>query len=212
MNGDGAVPRSFRTNHPPTHTPTTVLSAASPPAAGRLGHVVARCARRISSLTLAERAGMTAGFMDAEELSKAMNKLGLDMTLARAQHIMRALDVSGDGRVEYEEFLAAFRPARTTFQVRPQLACCWPCTALWSLLDIVERMSFASTGLRSAPLTARYFSLCSTISTRRWSRPRRPQTSSWCWWTPKRSTSTPRSCRSSSRSTRSPLPPRLKCM
>ena len=212
MNGDGAVPRSFRTNHPPTHTPTTVLPAASPPAAGRLGHVVARCARRISSLTLAERAGMTAGFMDAEELSKAMNKLGLDMTLARAQHIMRALDVSGDGRVEYEEFLAAFRPARTTFQVRPQLACCWPCTALWSLLDIVERMSFASTGLRSAPLTAHYSSLCSTISTRRWSRPRRPQTSSWCWWTPKRSTSTPRSCRSSSRSTRSPLPPRLKCM
>ena len=178
VNGDGADPRSFRTNNPPTHTLTIVLPIASSPVAGCLGYVVDGCARSISSLTLAERAGMTAGFMDAEELSKAMNKLGLDMTLARAQHIMRALDVSGDGRVEYEEFLAAFRPARTTFQVRPQLACSWPCTALWSLLDIVEHMLFASTGLRSAPLTVRYFSPCSTISMRRWSRPRRPQTSS----------------------------------
>jgi len=45
-----------------------------------------------------------------------MTKLGVEMSPAKANRIMAVLDVSGDGKIEYEEFLAAFRAARTTFE------------------------------------------------------------------------------------------------
>ncbi len=44
-----------------------------------------------------------------------MQMLNVEMSSTRAKHLFNILDVSGDGAIEYEEFLAAFRPTFTSY-------------------------------------------------------------------------------------------------
>lgn len=53
--------------------------------------------------------------LDLEEFKAAMQLLNVHMSPTRAKHLFGILDVSGDGAIEYEEFLAAFRPSWTKY-------------------------------------------------------------------------------------------------
>lgn len=44
-----------------------------------------------------------------------MKLLNMNMSATRAKNLFQILDVSGDGAIEYEEFLAAFRPTVTNY-------------------------------------------------------------------------------------------------
>jgi hypothetical protein len=55
------------------------------------------------------------GNIDVDEWKEALKKLGLDMPAPRAERLFKALDVSGDGEIEYGEFLAVFKPALTKY-------------------------------------------------------------------------------------------------
>ena len=47
------------------------------------------------------------GYLDADELSSYMKKMGCPLSRAQIEEMMKNLDKDGDGSVPYDEFLRA---------------------------------------------------------------------------------------------------------
>lgn len=47
------------------------------------------------------------GTISSSEVAKMLNELGIDVSPKVVQAVMRSSDVSGDGQIDFEEFLAA---------------------------------------------------------------------------------------------------------